>query len=170
MKFLTDEFGQGKCAWLHEFYPILRHEIILHKDSLDKIQDIEAGFENRLYEAAIKNREFNKFYGDIMTKRYTNARIQRILTHILLGITVKITEDAKMGVPYVRILGFNEKGGKYLKSIRGKTGIDVFTTLKNVSKKLSGREKELLDFNERCSMIYTVIKEYEERKTPIIIK
>ena len=167
---LTDEFGQGKCAWLHEFYPILRHEIILHKDSLDKIQDIEAGFENRLYESAVKNREFDKFYGDIMTKRYTNARIQRILTHILLGITVKITEDAKMGVPYVRILGFNEKGGKYLKSIRGKTGIEVFTTLKNVSKKLSGREKELLDFNERCSMIYTVIKEYEERKTPIIIK
>lgn len=167
---LSNEFREKRCAWLHEFYPILRHEIILHKNSLEKIQDIEAGFENRLYEAALKNRNFEKFYRDIMTKRYTNARVQRILTHILLGLTVKITEDAKMGVPYVRILGFNQKGGKYLKSIRGKTDIEVFTTLKNVSKKLSGREKALLDFNERCSMIYTVIKEYEERKTPIIIK
>lgn len=167
---LTDEFRKGRCAWLYEFYPILRHEIILHKDSLGEIQDIEAGFENRIYEAAVRNREFENFYGEIMTKRYTNARIQRILTHILLGITVKITEDAKAGVPYIRILGFNEKGGQYLKSIRQKTSIEVFTTLKNVSKKLSGREKGLLDFNERCSMIYTIIKEYEERKTPVIIK
>ncbi|WP_319370231.1 nucleotidyltransferase [uncultured Ilyobacter sp.] len=167
---LTNEFQNGRCAWLYEFYPILRHEIILHKDSLGDIQDIEAGFENRLYESALKNREFEKFYEDIMTKRYTNARIQRILTHILLGITVKITEEAKKGVPYVRVIGFNKNGGRYLKGIRDKGGIEVFTTLKNVSKKLSGREKELLDFNERCSMIYTVIKEYEERKTPIIMR
>ncbi len=169
-KILLEEFEKGRCAWLHEFYPILRHEIILHKDFLVDIQDIEVGFENRLYESALKNREFYGFYNDIMTKRYTNARVQRILTHILLGMTVKLTEEAKKGVPYVRILGFSEKGGRYLKSIRSKTEVEVFTTLKNVSKKLSGREKVLLDFNERCSMIYTVIKEYEERKTPILIK
>lgn len=157
---LTEEFQKGRCAWLSEFYPLIRHEIILHRKTLCCIQDMEVGFDNRIYESAIKNSDFDKFYNDIMTKRYTNARVQRILIHILLGITKTLTEDAKKGVPYVRILGFSEKGGKYLKNIRNKTEVGVFTTLKNISKKLSGREKELLGFNERCSKIYSVVKDY----------
>jgi predicted nucleotidyltransferase len=158
---LNEEFQSGRCVWLKEFYPIIRHEIILHRENLCNIQDIEVGFENRIYESAIKNRDYDKFYSDIMTKRYTNARVQRILIHILLGITVALTENAKESIPYVRILGFNENGSKYLKSIKDKTEIEIFTTLKNISKKLTGREKELLDFNERCSNIYSILKEYQ---------
>ena len=167
---LVDEHKKGKSAFLKEYYPIIRHEIILHRDILGDIQDIEVGFENKLYSAAVKYDKYDEFYNEIMSKRYTNVRLQRILVHIILGLTVKITEEAKKKVPYIRILGFNEKGNKYLKSIKNKGEIETFTTLKNVSKKLDPAAKMLLDFNERSSKVYGIIKEYEQRSVPIIYR
>jgi len=167
---LTKEHKMGRSAFLKEYYPIIRHEIILHRDMLGEIQDVEVGFENKLYSAAVRYDKFEEFYSEIMSKRYTNARLQRILVHIILGLTVKITKKAKEKVPYIRILGFNEEGNRYLKSIKKGQEIHTFTTLKNVTKKLDEDAKMLLDFNERASKVYGIIKEYEERNIPIIYR
>ena len=66
----------------------MRYEILRSKEELPNIQDMEVGLENRLYRCALDNDDFSGFYSDLMTKRYTNARMQRVLTHIILGITV----------------------------------------------------------------------------------
>lgn len=167
---LTEEHREGRTAFLRDYYPLIRHEIILHRDLLDDIQDVEVGFQNKLYSAAVKYEGYDEFYDEIMSKRYTNARLQRILIHILLGLTVKHTVKAKEGVPYIRILGFNERGHKYLKGIKKNQEIPTFTTLKNVSKKLDEDAKALLDFNERASKIYGIVKKYEQRSIPIMLR
>lgn len=167
---LKSEHEEGRTAFIREYYPLIRHEIILHRDMLKDIQDVEVGFENKLYSAAVKHEGYEEFYEEIMSRRYTNARLQRILIHILIGLTVEITEKAKREIPYIRILGFNDKGNRYLKSIKKSMEIPLFTSLKNVSKKLEGDAKELLDFNERASKIYGIVKEYEDRSIPIIIR
>lgn len=167
---LMEEHRKENTAFLREYYPLIRHEIILHRDMLADIQDVEIGFENKLYSAAVKYPVYEDFYEEIMSKRYTNARVQRILIHILIGLTVDITKKAKEKVPYIRILGFNEKGNSYLKKIKKTQEIETFTTLKNVSKKLDKDAKMLLDFNERASKIYGIIKEYEGKTIPIMLK
>ena len=47
---------------------------------------------------------------EINTKRYTQTRLQRILLYAILGITKKDMQLSKVTKPYVRILGFNDKG------------------------------------------------------------
>jgi len=167
---LADEHREGRTAFLRDYYHLIRHEIILHRDILSEIQDIEVGFENKLYSAAVKYGDYDEFYNEIMSKRYTNARLQRILVHILLGLTVEHTVNAKKKVPYIRILGFNEMGNSYLKSIKKSQETETFTTLKNVTKKLGEDAKVLLDFNERASKIYGIVKKYEERSIPIMLR
>lgn len=165
---LQEEITNKNICSLENFYPLIRMEILNQRDKLNEIQDMEVGFENRLYEGALKNREYKEFFEYILSKRMTKGRVQRILIHILLGIKKEFTESMKKEIPYVRILGFNEDGRKYLKEIM-KTDDRIITSLKNIKKKLDGERKEALEFNEKCSKIYSIINHYEDLKIPVMI-
>jgi predicted nucleotidyltransferase len=131
---------------------------------------MEVGLDYRVYEMAIKYGEYEEFYKNLMTKRYTNGRIQRVLTHVLLGIDNKILEKTKNGINYIKILGFSSKGSKYLKEKKEDINIKILPGLKNVKNILNEKEKELLDFEIKCDRIYRITRDYEERKFPIIKK
>ena len=160
----------GKPIFLEDYYELIRYEIINNFENLKNISDMEQGLENRIYKMAIKYRDFKEFYNNLMTKRYTNGRIQRILTHILLGVDRKIIERTKKGISYVKILGFSKQGAKYLKENKENFGIKLLSGLKNVSLILDEEERELLNFEIKCDRIYNIINPYEERKFPIIRK
>jgi predicted nucleotidyltransferase len=51
----------------------------------------------------------------LKSKRYTMTRIQRVLIHMLTGLTKDMVHEAK---PYVRILAFNARGAAHLKSLK----------------------------------------------------
>lgn len=176
-KFIPEEskihMSGEKMALLEEYYPLIRYEIINNFEKIGKIQDVAEGFENRIFELAMKYKDFNEFFSEMITKRYTIGRLQRILIHILIGLTSELTADARKNLPYVRILGFNGKGRMYLKKLK-ETGdstikrATILTGLKNIQKILTERERELLEFNERASLIYRMINFYEDRKNLII--
>ncbi len=167
---IIDGIKEKKLTYLEEYYPLIRHEIILNKDKLSEIQDVEVGYENKLYSAAFKYRDFYDFYNEILSKRYTNARVQRVLVHVLIGLTREITRSVKKKVPFIRVLGFNERGNMYLKGIKKEMKVPLLSSLKNVTKILDDEAKSLLDFNEKASKIYGIVKEYDEMKRPIILK
>lgn len=145
-------------AFWEDFYPYLRYSLLLHRRTLSEIQDMEEGLENRMMKAAEKYRDYFSFLEAVMTKRYTYARIQRILIHILLGITKKQTDRWKEEIPYLRVLEFSEKGQEYLKGLRnGET--PILTTKKNIQKNLSEEARELFFWNERASEFYHSIVE-----------
>lgn len=167
---LMEEFNSGKIVELKDFYPLLRYEIIRNRDSLRNIQDMEKGYENRLYEGAIKNSDFESFYKAIESRRFTHGRTQRVLLHILLGLTTEITERVKKEIPYVRVMGFNKKGREYLNYLKKYENKKIITSLKNIQDNFSMGVRELIEFNERASTIYKMQNFYEDRKIPIIIK
>ena len=83
----------------------------------------------------------------------------------------------KENLPYIRILGFSEKGKKYLNFIKKsrkenleKKNINILTSLKNIKRNLSSQELKYLEINEKASLIYRIINKYEDRKIPIIKK
>jgi predicted nucleotidyltransferase len=158
----------GNPIYLEDFYLLLRYEILNNYESLKFITDMEIGLENRIFEMATKYEKFDDFYKNLMTKRYTNGRIQRVLIHILLKIDRKIIEKTKDGVGYVKILGFSRKGAKYLKENKENFRIKPLSGLKNVSLILNEEERELLNFEIKCDRIYNIISPHEERKFPII--
>ena len=129
---------------------------------------METGFDNRLYEAALVCENYKDFLDKIITKRFTIGRVQRVLIHILLGITTEITEDAKKKIPYIRILGFSQKGRKYLKNLKNESDIKIITSLKNIQKILSEDERKFLEFNEKAGKIYGIVNPYKNRNIPLI--
>lgn len=157
-------------TYLENFYPLLRYEILNNYEELKFIVDMEVGLDNRVFEMAVKYPDFHDFYKNLMTKRYTNGRIQRVLIHILLKIDKKIIDETRDGTTYVKILGFSERGSGYLKEKKETLRIKPLSGLKNVSLILDERERELLNFEIKCDRIYGIINPYEERKFPIILK
>ncbi|MGL5088524.1 MAG: nucleotidyltransferase [Cetobacterium sp.] len=166
---LKNALDENRFAKLKDFYSLIRHRILLERENLKDIQDVEIGFENRLYEAAFSSLDFESFFQKIQTKRYTLGRTQRILIHILLDIKKETTKVVKVKVPYIRVLGFTKDGQSYLKDLKEKE-IIVLTALKNIQKLLSKDELRFLEQNETGSKIYSMINYYEDRKIPIIIR
>lgn len=106
----------------------------LRKMSLNEIAnlpDVSEGLENNIKNAANSCNTIEEFMNIIKTKRYTNTRIQRILLYALLGITKKNMQDSFKAQPYIRVLGFNERGKALLSAISRKNpNLNIVTSVK----------------------------------------
>ena len=169
---LENEIENNKITTLEKFYSLIRYSILEKRDRLFEIQDVEVGFEKRLYEMAIKYDNYKEFFENLMTKRYTIGRVQRILIHILLNIKKDDTRYLKDNIPYIRVMGFSEKGKEYLKEFQKikENNIEIITSFKNIQKKLSPESLRFLELNEKASIIYKIINNYEERKIPLMVE
>lgn len=84
-------------------------------DELAKTPDISEGIENRILSAAKQSGSLEELYSLAKTKRYSHARIRRIVWNCLLGVTA---DDLDKSVPYIRITGFNKHGAEILKAAK----------------------------------------------------
>ena len=134
----------------------------LRRMSLSEIAslpDVSEGLEHNLKNAANSCNTLAEFMNIIKTKRYTSTRIQRILLYALLGITKKDMKDSTKNIPYIRVLGFNNKGKELLSIISNSNkNIDVITSVKkyldygNPSK----YSKRMLNIDINATNTYTV--------------
>ena len=69
------------------------------------LPDVCEGLEHRIYQAVRKETSLVSMIGSMKTKRYTHARLRRIMLYAFLGIRA---EMQKQPVPYLRVLGFNQ--------------------------------------------------------------
>lgn len=72
------------------------------------------------------NYSFSSFAESIKTKNYALSRIKRILFRIILGFDKEKSTQYDT-LPYIKILGFNQKGRAYLKSIKKSVSIPIVT-------------------------------------------
>ena len=124
-------------------------DIIIYKireistDILKEYPDVSEGLENRIKEASLISTNIEDLIKNIKTKRYTKARIRRILTHILLDITQEDVDLALKTRPYIRILGFTENGKRMLTAFKKTTIRRTCTAVKEFIEDNS-RNKDLL--------------------------
>lgn len=143
-------------------FNLIKYKIITD-DNLNSILTVDEGIENRLRKYINSSSSLDEFINKIKTKRYTQNRIQRMLTHILLNITKEDKEKHK-NIEYIKVLGFNKKGQKYLNSV--KKSIDI-----PVSSKI-GNEFIARKYEITASLIYDLITksntyEFECKNRPI---
>ena len=170
-KILEENFGVFLC--LSDFYDLIKYNIIKNYSELKNIQDLEVGLENRLYKYSLENLSFEDFFDEVLTKRITISRLQRILLHSLFGLTKTITEKIKNKVPFVKILGFSERGQEYLNYLKKSENYNerkILTSNRNLKEILNEEEIELFNFNELCSQIYCIKSSYINIGYPIIKK
>lgn len=113
------------------YYPLIRTLLLtLPKASLEELFLMDEGLENHLVKLAEKHVDFDRFMNDAVTRRYTKARIQRTLAHLMVHTTK--TELRKLPpLQTLRVLGFSAKGQCHLRILRD-NGIRVATRFNQV--------------------------------------
>ena len=157
---LTEELKAG-----HFVKDISRYEnIIIYNlrnmplEKIAELPDVSEGLENLLKKAANSCNTIEELINIVKSKRYTETRIRRILLYSLLKITKKDMAISKKTMPYIRVLGCNDKG-KFLisKIISANPRINVITSVKkfediNMNKNL----KTMLDKDILATNVYTL--------------
>lgn len=122
----------------------------MSKAEIEKTPNVLMGLENRMYKAIRVSTNLNELLFLIKTKRYTLARIRRIVLSAYLGIT---KNDLKNNPSYVRILGMNSRGKEILAA--AKCDLPIDTSLAQLAKKSDIAMKQA-KLEERCDNQYAL--------------
>lgn len=124
----------------------------LTPEDFKKLPDVSEGLEYRIYDAVRNSNSYYELLEKIKTKRYTLSRIRRILLFSYLDITKELLETP---VPYVRVLGFNEKGASLLKQCKEKSTLPIVTRPADL-KNLSENAKRIYDLECKARDLYSL--------------
>ena len=129
------------------------------------LPDVSEGLEFSLKNAANQCNSVVELLSIIKSKRYTQTRLQRILLYAILGITKKDMEVSTSTTPYVRVLGFNDKGQELLSEISKKNRkLEIVTSVKKfMDKKITNNYKLMIDKDIWATDVYTLGFEYESK-------
>lgn len=114
-----------------------------------KLADVYEGLENRIIEAAKNYNSVQEILEAIKTKRYTMARLRRILLYALLGIT---KEMQRTPVPYLRILGVREDKKQLIRS----TDLPLIVDVRRGYDALNDSAKEIFDIDIKASELMNI--------------
>ena len=145
-------YVEGIQKFEKEIMYVLRNMTVAE---IANLPDVSEGLENLIKNAANSCNNLIEFMNMVKSKRYTAARIYRILLYALLG--------SKKIDPYIRVLGFNSTGERLLSEIcNANKKLQVVTSVKDFT--TTCRNKKLLMMLEKdiqATNIYTLGYEYD---------
>lgn len=115
------------------------------------IADISEGLEYKLYNAVQNASTIDEVIEMTKSKRYTHARIRRLILSSFLGIKKEFTTKSP---GYIRILGFNKKGTEILTKMKKTAKVPIITKISNLPNQLSEFDREMINFEIKSSDIY----------------
>lgn len=147
---------------------VFEKEIIYNLRKMDvseiaELPDIAEGLEFAIKNTANSCNNLVEFFQKIKSKRYTATRIQRILLYALLGITKKDRMLSKKTIPYLRVLGLNNRG-KFLISEIAKANpkLEIVTSVKRFVDSNSNKNlKLMLEKDIWATDVYTIGYDYD---------
>ncbi len=132
----------------NQYFNILKYKII-EDNNLSIYQGVDEGLENKIKKEILNCSNLEELIKKIKSKRYTYNKIKRMLTHIICSYTKEESKNSK-NIKYIRVLGFSQKGKKYLNIIKKETSLPIIT---NINKK----NNELLNREIKSDLIYYMI-------------
>ena len=157
---LKEEIQQGHFIRdFSEFEKIIFYHLrTMDTENIKKLADVSEGLENALKKAALSYNTIEELVAMVSSKRYTNTRIQRILLYVLLHITQKEMDISKKIMPYVRVLGFTDKGKQILSKIKVKNpDLKIVTSVKKFLDEDSNKNLQMLmDKDIFATNVYTL--------------
>ncbi|VJC59699.1 putative nucleotidyltransferase [Streptococcus pneumoniae] len=105
----------SKVIW-EDYFPLLRYQILSNPD-LTTIYQVNQEMAVRIKEAIKTAQSVEELVEAVATKRYTKARVRRLLTYILVQARENVLPEA------IHVLGFTEKGRQHLKSLKGQVNL-----------------------------------------------
>lgn len=132
----------------------------LSQSDFEKLPDVTEGLHNRFFEAVRKENTTQDILTAIKTKRYTMARLRRILICAFLDITKEIQ---RAPLSYIRVLGFSSQGELLLKEIKNIAKLPIIINVAKDINSLDEKAKKLLEQDIKATDMRTV---FEKSPTP----
>ena len=147
---ITAAMSKGEIASMSRLERVILYKLRSSTtDEIAHIYDVGQGLEHRIYGARMAG-SLDELLFTVKTKRYTMARIRRIILALLIGIT---KEDMRRLPPYGRILAFNERGREILARAKGSTKIPFASSIAKLSQ-LGETAERFAELEIRASDIY----------------
>ena len=127
---------------IEDYFDYLKYKII-SSDNLLEFVEVDEGIKNRLKKYILDSNSLEELINKSKTKYYTYSKIKRILIHILCDFK---KEDINNNVNYIRVLGFNKNGQKYLNEIKSSLTIPLIT-----------KYNSLLNLELKVTSIYSLV-------------
>ena len=108
-----------QVSW-EDYDQLLRYQILTHPD-LTQIFQVNEELAHRIKDAVRGVSSVEDLVEKVATKRYTKARVRRILTYILVGAMDQALPDT------IHVLGFSAKGQTHLKGL--KKSVEIVTRI-----------------------------------------
>ena len=106
------------------YFNYLKYKILSEKEKIKDYLLVDEGIENKIIKEIDKADSLDDLIEKLISKRYSKNKIKRTLLCILLSIK----KEYKVLPNYIRVLGFNKKGQKYLKTLKD---VNIITNIKN---------------------------------------
>lgn len=169
--FIREELQKGNIGYTERFMPpCLRGRInegdIANIDRLERailcflrtktaddfkdLPDISEGLENKLHFSSRVAGSLDELYNMIKTKRYTLARVRRLVLSAFLGLDGQFFMTTP---PYVRLLGFSAKGEAHLKTLASL--VPIVTRAAQI-KELDAAAQRVFETESRATDIYSL--------------
>ena len=123
----------------------------MSSEDFAKIPDVTEGLENRIVKAVRENNSISDILTAVKCKRYTHARLSRIIACAYLGITEDILSLAPK---YIRVLAFNDRGTEILKLMKKFALLPVIMSPAKDIKKHDENCRKIFDIDMRASELY----------------
>lgn len=152
---LKRRIEEGVPSLLYVERAILAHIRSMSEEDWSKLPDggEEDGLPQRLERAGKQCTSLENFYSLAKTKRYTHARLRRLVLWTYLGLT---KADIPSQPPYLRVLGLNDRGREVLRQMKTCATLPLLTKpaqakdLDEVGQKLFRLEGRFTDLYDLC--------------------
>ncbi|MDU7336914.1 MAG: nucleotidyltransferase [Clostridium sp.] len=124
----------------------------MSREELSQLPDISEGLENRIYSSIRACASLEQLLISIKSKRYSHARIRRILLSAFLGLNQQELPETPA---YIRILAFNETGRNMLRDIRRTATLPIVTNAADFAP-LSNDAKAMFETECRTTDLYSL--------------
>lgn len=146
------ENNQAPCPISKLEFSILCCMRQLSAEDIGLSPDVSEGIEYRIHDAALKASSLEELYQLAKTKRYSHARIRRIVLHAFMGFTA---EDYKENPPYIHVLAMNDKGKEILKEAKKKTKKPIVTKASDFDE-LDDYGRHVFALEDMCTDVYSL--------------
>ncbi|MBQ8196839.1 MAG: nucleotidyltransferase family protein [Clostridia bacterium] len=134
---------------------ILAHAITTPAEQMAKVPDCTEGLENRIKALCKDNKTLDGLIEKVSTKRYSSARVRRILIANMLGITKDFTDECLKEPLYAKVLAVKKESMDLLSVIAEKSSVPLLTR-KSDCDKLKKTAKNCFEIDVLANDLYNL--------------
>lgn len=127
---------------------------LLSPEELLPYPDCGEGLHRKLHEAALRTRSLDELYEQVKSRRYTHARIRRLVLAAFLDLRADERPDFP---PYLRVLGMNQRGQALLRRMKQEACLPVLTKAAHITR-LPENAQKLFRLEARCTSLYDLCR------------